>query len=79
MTAACGQTGGAETVGSETGSGDGGLTQITVAVSALSPPAAPLWLAEDQGIYDEHGLDVNLISLEGGSLTAQGLRASAKS
>jgi len=32
---------------------------------------APLWLAKDKKFFDNHGLDVQLILVSGGSLVAQ--------
>jgi len=67
LTSACSPSGTADTTAKQ------GLTPITIAVSALSPPATPLWLGLDQGIYKKHGLDAKIVYLQGGSLTAQGI------
>jgi NitT/TauT family transport system substrate-binding protein len=47
--------------------------KMTIAYSAYSAVVAPLWLATDEGIFKKHGLDVELIYLEGGSKSVQGL------
>ncbi len=36
-----------------------------------NPHMAPLWVAKDKKFFDQHGLDVQLILVSGGSLVAQ--------
>jgi NitT/TauT family transport system substrate-binding protein len=47
--------------------------KVKIAYSAYSAVIAPLWLATDEGIFKKYGLDVELIYLEGGSKSVQGL------
>src|ERR1043166_1119074 len=35
-------------------------THLTVAYSNISPTILPLWVAKETGIFDKHGLDVDL-------------------
>src|SRR5262245_3016568 len=47
------------------------LQRVRVALSTPTPHMAPLWLAKDKKFFDNHGLDVQLILVSGGSLVAQ--------
>jgi NitT/TauT family transport system substrate-binding protein len=44
---------------------------MRVALSTPTPHMAPLWVAKDKKFFDQHGLDVQLILVSGGSLVAQ--------
>ncbi|TRW46808.1 ABC transporter substrate-binding protein [Georgenia yuyongxinii] len=76
FTAACGgggtteetsaAPGAEETTGAEAG---GDLTPITVGVIPIVDTAA-IWLGVDQGIFEEHGLDVTLDVAQGGAAIA---------
>ena len=47
------------------------LQRVRVALSTPTPHMAPLWVAKDKKFFDQHGLDVQLILVSGGSLVAQ--------
>jgi len=47
------------------------LQRIRVALSTPTPHMAPLWVAKDKKFYEKHGLDVQLILVNSGSLVAQ--------
>jgi ABC-type nitrate/sulfonate/bicarbonate transport system substrate-binding protein len=47
------------------------LQRVRVALSTPTPHMAPLWVAKDQKLFDNHGLDVQMILVSGGSLVAQ--------
>src|SRR5262249_26038417 len=47
------------------------LQHVRVALFSPSPPMAPLWRATAITVFDDHGLDVQLILVSGGSLVAQ--------
>jgi NitT/TauT family transport system substrate-binding protein len=46
---------------------------IRVAYSAISGAMAPLWMAQDEGLFKRHGLDVQLLYIGGGSVVTQAL------
>jgi ABC-type nitrate/sulfonate/bicarbonate transport system substrate-binding protein len=48
---------------------------LRIAVSTTEPHQLPLWVARDRKIFDKYGLDVELISVSGGTLVAQMLAA----
>ncbi|MFH5824015.1 ABC transporter substrate-binding protein [Georgenia sp. AZ-5] len=75
LTAACGggnggdaATGGADGAATDAVE-DGELTPITVGVLPIVDTAA-IWLGVDQGIFEEHGLDVTLEVAQGGAAIA---------
>ena len=45
--------------------------RVRIALSTPTPHMAPLWVAKDRKFFDNHGLDVQLILVSGGSLVAQ--------
>jgi len=47
------------------------LQRVRVALSTPTPHMAPLWVAKDKKFYEKHGLDVQLILVNSGSLVAQ--------
>lgn len=47
------------------------LQQVRVALSTPTPHMAPLWVAKDRKFFEKHGLDVQLILVNSGSLVAQ--------
>jgi ABC-type nitrate/sulfonate/bicarbonate transport system substrate-binding protein len=49
------------------------LQKIRVVYPSISSRQAQLWLAQDQGIFRKHGLDVELIFLRGGQVAIQAL------
>lgn len=49
--------------------------QLRAGYAALNGSQLPLWVAKDQGIYSKHGLDVELLYLQGGSLNVQAIVA----
>lgn len=51
-------------------SGDGGLIPISVG-SLPVPDMAPIVWAHDQGVFEDHGLDVTLETLQGGPIGVQ--------
>lgn len=46
---------------------------VRVAYSAISGAMGPLWVAHDLGIFNRHGLDVQLLYIGGGSVVTQAL------
>lgn len=65
LASACGDNG-----GDDAPAGDGEeLTEITVGVMPIVDTAA-IWLGVDEGIFEEHGLDVNLEVAQGGAAIA---------
>src|SRR5690625_5276046 len=67
--AACGGNGDGGNGGGDgdAGAGDNGeLTPVTVGVIPIVDTAA-IWLGVDQGIFEEHGLDVTLENAQGGA------------
>jgi NitT/TauT family transport system substrate-binding protein len=46
---------------------------MRVAYSAISGAMAPLWMAQDQGLFKRQGLDVQLLYIGGGSVVTQAL------
>lgn len=47
------------------------LQRVRVALSTPTPHMAPLWVAKDKRFFEKHGLDVQLILVNSGSLVAQ--------
>ncbi len=47
------------------------LQRVRVALSTPTPHMAPLWVAKDRKFFERHGLDVQLILVNSGSLVAQ--------
>lgn len=46
---------------------------VRVAYSAISGAMGPLWVAHDFGIFERHGVDVQLLYIGGGSVVTQAL------
>jgi NitT/TauT family transport system substrate-binding protein len=46
---------------------------VRVAYSAISGAMGPLWVAHDMGIFNRHGLEVQLLYIGGGSVVTQAL------
>ncbi len=53
----------------------GAAEKIIVAYSSISSNFAPLFIAQEAGIFRKHGLDVETIYLAGGSKTSQAMAA----
>ncbi len=49
------------------------LEKVAIAYSAISGNMAPAWVTYEAGFFRKHGLDVELIFVEGGSKAAQAL------
>jgi ABC-type nitrate/sulfonate/bicarbonate transport system substrate-binding protein len=47
--------------------------KIRLSYSALSPSTAFLWIPKEKGFFRKHGLDVEILLIESGSLTSQAL------
>ena len=47
------------------------LQRVRVALSTPTPHMAPLWVGKDKRFFENHGLDVQLILVNSGSLVAQ--------
>jgi len=47
--------------------------KIRLSYSALSPSTAFLWIPKEKGFFKKHGLDVEILLIESGSLTSQAL------
>ena len=54
------------------------LERVRVALSTPTPHMAPLWVAKDKKFFDKHGLEVQLILVNSGSLVAQMFAAGLK-
>ena len=73
--AACGSgspTGGTE--GDVDGGGNGALEQITVGVIPIVD-TAPIWLGDDQGFFEEEGLDLTIETATGGAAIVPGIQS----
>jgi NitT/TauT family transport system substrate-binding protein len=51
----------------------GSTTPVRVAYSAISGAMGPLWVAHDLGIFQRHGIDVQLLYIGGGAVVTQAL------
>src|SRR5688500_5035846 len=49
------------------------LEKVTIAYSSISGNMAPLWITHEKGFFRKHGLDAQLVFVEGGSRPAQSL------
>jgi len=47
------------------------LQRVRVALSTPTPHMAPLWVAKDKKFFENHGIDLQLILVSGGTLVAQ--------
>src|SRR5262252_8558200 len=47
--------------------------KIRLSYSAISPSTAFLWIPRERGFFKKHGLDVEIILIESGTLTSQAL------
>ena len=47
------------------------LQRVRVALSTPTPHMAPLWVAKDKHFFENHGIDLQLILVAGGSMVAQ--------
>jgi NitT/TauT family transport system substrate-binding protein len=48
-------------------------SKIVIAYSSISGNMAPLWVTYEKGFFSKHGLDAQLVLIEGGSRAAQSL------
>jgi NitT/TauT family transport system substrate-binding protein len=55
----------------QTGTGE----KIRIAYSSLSGNTAPLWVTYEQGFFGKHGIEPELVLIEGGSTTVRALAA----
>jgi NitT/TauT family transport system substrate-binding protein len=46
-------------------------TSLRLGLNAVSASIAPIWLAKDEGIFEKHGFDVELITLQSSSQVAK--------
>ena len=53
--------------GDDSSSGDGGPTELNVYYTAVTADYLALWIAEEEGIFAKHGLDVTLSEIEDAS------------
>jgi NitT/TauT family transport system substrate-binding protein len=51
------------------------LTHLRIASTAIAASVAPLWLAQDTGIFERNGLDVEIVSLPAGPQAVQAMLA----
>ena len=47
--------------------------RIRLSYSALSPSTAFLWIPKEKGFFKKHGLEVEILLIESGTLTSQAL------
>src|SRR5499425_2350880 len=47
--------------------------KIRLSYSAISPSTAFLWIPKEKGFFKKHGLEVEILLIESGSLTSQAL------
>lgn len=52
-----------------------GLEKMNIGYSAQAGAYAPIWITKDAGIFNKHGLDVNLIFIPGGPTAAAAMMA----
>src|SRR5512141_2790358 len=52
-------------------------TKLRIGYSAITTTQAPLWAAQDRGIFAKYGLEAELIYLPGGSKIAQALESNS--
>jgi ABC-type nitrate/sulfonate/bicarbonate transport system substrate-binding protein len=48
-------------------------TRFKVVYSTITPPTAPLWIARDKGLFEKHGLSVEMVYIESGPRSVQAL------
>ena len=48
-------------------------TRFNVIYSTIGPPTAPLWIAKEKGLFEKHGLSVDLVFIESGPRSVQAL------
>jgi NitT/TauT family transport system substrate-binding protein len=46
---------------------------LKVIYSTITPPTAPLWIAKERGLFEKHGLSVDLVFIESGPRSVQAL------
>ncbi|MGH7832658.1 MAG: ABC transporter substrate-binding protein [Candidatus Binatia bacterium] len=46
---------------------------VRIGSAGLSGELLPLWIAQDRGVFKKHGLDTQVITIQGGPLTVQAL------
>src|SRR5438105_1207902 len=51
----------------------GTMTKLSLGHGAISATDAPWWVAADQGIYAKYGLEIDDVTLTGGSQVSQAL------
>lgn len=71
MLSACG---GAATDSAAEADTDGGLTEVNVGVIPIVD-VVPIYLGIEEGIFEEHGLDVNLQEAQGGAAIVPGIQS----
>ena len=49
------------------------LEKVTIVYGGISAGHAPLWVAHEAGLFRKHGLDVQIVFVEGGSSAVQTL------
>lgn len=78
FTAACGGGGGGDAAGPSSEGGGGGEREKLIVSMPVIPPnfvhVMP-WVAQDQGFYDQFGVDVELVSLDTGVTALRGAEA----
>jgi len=55
------------------GSAPQDLKKIVISYASIAPHQAPVWIAYEAGIFRKHGLDVQLLFVESGTLSVQTL------
>ena len=51
------------------------LEKVTIVYGGISAGHAPLWVTHEAGLFRKHGLDVQIVFVEGGSSAVQTLIA----
>lgn len=49
------------------------LSRLKAIYSTISPPTAPLWIAKERGLFEKHGLSVDLVFIESAPRSVQAL------
>ncbi len=49
------------------------MTQVNLGITFRNARVAPLWVAEKEGYFKKHGIDIKIVNISGGTLGAQTL------
>jgi ABC-type nitrate/sulfonate/bicarbonate transport system substrate-binding protein len=72
--AACSSSSGSGSASSG-GSGSGALESLNLGIAVATPTSATQYVAQDEGFFAKHGLDVHFVTFSGGSASLSALAA----